>query len=272
MLISPPHVYDRTVIRALDDYLSINRYPDLEACNLPRYSPCGQILDRARSFGYPPVARAWFDCKQTRRSGQQHMRLILFFAATVAFGGTPKVASDTTVVVFVDGHGRLSGSLWSDVRSLVSLVFKKINVRIEWEYGKISTDMRVDRIPVLLHVATTGPVGNGNPGPTCSLKAFACSLPFDGSHRVIAMYDTVYRTFSDRFKLVPRVLAYAIAHEIVHIVTESAGHSQIGIMKRRWNPLDINSIEFHELKFTESDVLNIQSGLDSHRQRAQSKQ
>ena len=86
------------------------------------------------------------------------------------------------------------------------------------------------------------------------------------------MYDTVYRSFSDRFKLVPRVLAYAIAHEIVHIVTGSDGHSQIGIMKRRWAPPDINSIEFHELKFTESDVLNIQTGLDSHRRRAQSKQ
>jgi len=200
------------------------------------------------------------------------MRLILFFAATLAYGGTPKVASDTTVVVFVEGHEDLPGSRWFDVRSLVTSIFKKINVRIEWEYGKPSTELRADRFPVLLHVATVGPVGNGNPGPTCSLGASACSLPFDGSHRVIAMYDTVYRSFSDRFKLVPRVLAYAIAHEIVHIVTESAGHSQIGIMKRRWNPLDINSIEFHELKFTESDVLNIQSGFNSHRQRAQSKQ
>jgi len=200
------------------------------------------------------------------------MRVILFFAATVAFGGTPKVASDTTVVVFVEGHGKLPGSRWFDVGSLVTSIFKKINVRIEWEYGRPPTDIRVDRFPVLLHVATVGPVGNGNPGPTCSLGASACSLPFDGSHRVIAMYDTVYRSFSDRFKLVPRVLAYAIVHEIVHIATGSAGHSQIGIMKRRWSPLDINSIEFHELNFTESDVLNIQSGLNSRRQRAQAKQ
>ena len=200
------------------------------------------------------------------------MRLILFFAATLAFGGTPKVASDTTVVVFVEGHGKLPGSRWFDVRSLVTSIFKKINVRIEWEYGRPSTDMRVDRFPVLLHVATTGPVGNDNPGPTCSLKAFACSLPFDGSHRVIAMYDTVYRSFPHRSRLIPRVLAHAIAHEIVHIVTRSDGHSQTGLMKIHWDSADLNRIEVYELEFTENDLLYIQSGFDSYRRRAQSKQ
>ena len=98
------------------------------------------------------------------------MRLILFFAATLAYGGTPKVASDTTVVVFVEGHEDLPGSRWFDVRSLVTSIFKRINVRIEWEYGKPSTELRADRFPVLLHVATVGPVGNGNPGPTCNLR------------------------------------------------------------------------------------------------------
>ena len=68
------------------------------------------------------------------------------------------------------------------------------------------------------------------------------------------------------------MLAHAIAHEIVHIVTRSDGHSQTGLMKIHWDSADLNRIEVYELEFTENDLLYIQSGFDSYRRRAQSKQ
>jgi hypothetical protein len=54
MIISRPHRSDCTVIGALGDYLSINRYTGLESSNFTGLFSLRPILDRVRSFGMRP--------------------------------------------------------------------------------------------------------------------------------------------------------------------------------------------------------------------------
>jgi hypothetical protein len=183
------------------------------------------------------------------------------------------VSTDTVVVVLVEGHGEMPGALWAEVRFGVISIFKRINVRIEWDYREPPAYFRADRFPVFLHVAHRGLLGISDSGPTCHTPdAYACSMPFDGSHKIIAIYDREQFDFPRRLKLIPRLLAHATAHEIVHIVAASDRHSPTGIMKERWTRADIDLIEIYGLDFTEKDVLSIQSGLDAYRRTAESKQ
>jgi len=201
------------------------------------------------------------------------VRLILLFAATAAFAGNPKVATDPAVVVSVDGNGTLPGTLWLDAQSWVIRIFKKINVLIRWESGKLPTSVLPHRLLIGVHVAIKEPGSIVAQRPVCPTRAaFACSFPFDPApHTVIVMYERVL-FYQHRPRLVPRLLGHAIAHEIAHVLSGRTTHSETGIMKKDWTSADLDRMEVDGLEFTEGDIRSIQEGFDSRRRGAEPKQ
>jgi hypothetical protein len=190
------------------------------------------------------------------------MRLTLFLVAVAAFAGTPKVATDTAVVVFVDGHGTLPGSVWHQTEGLVSSIFGKINVSIQWHENEAPIGFSSERVIILLHFDPLSPGGTGKrSSPSHSTEAVAWSFPYDPVRPKIVVVTERVRFLSSHAQLFQPILAHTIAHEIAHILEVQDAHSTAGIMKQHWTAEDFKCMQDFTLAFTDTDVQWIQEGL-----------
>jgi predicted Zn-dependent protease len=57
------------------------------------------------------------------------------------------------------------------------------------------------------------------------------------------------------------LLAYVLAHEIVHILEGTGRHSATGIMKAQWTPEDYSGIASGKLTFASEDIELLHGGL-----------
>ena len=57
------------------------------------------------------------------------------------------------------------------------------------------------------------------------------------------------------------LLAYVLAHEIVHILEGKGRHSTTGIMKAQWTPEDYSDIASGKLNFASEDVELVHGGV-----------
>ena len=88
--------------------------------------------------------------------------------------------------------------------------------------------------------------------------ALAYALPYERTHAVL-FYDRVLVSTS-RERL-PLVLGYILAHEVAHLLQGIERHSASGVMKARWDSLDLGEMVCRGLSFTADDVDLIQAGL-----------
>jgi hypothetical protein len=73
------------------------------------------------------------------------------------------------------------------------------------------------------------------------------------------LYDRVQAMVSPAHE--PHLLAYVLAHEIVHVLEGTARHSATGIMKAQWTPEDYSEIASGKLTFASEDVDLVHGGL-----------
>jgi hypothetical protein len=95
-------------------------------------------------------------------------------------------------------------------------------------------------------------------------QAFAYALPFQG--RTINIFYN--RIASAAHCWSPKLLAYVLVHEIVHILEGVSVHSTQGIMKATWEDKELAAIQSETLSFTEKDISLIHSGLQWRARRA----
>jgi hypothetical protein len=180
-----------------------------------------------------------------------------------AFAGTPKVITDTAVVVFVEGHGTLPDGAWYCTRALVSSIFDQINIHVNWRDGLPLIGPSLDRIVIRLHFAVRPPTRKQ--GQITS--GFAYTFPFNiDSPTIFVMHERV-RSCVRRPRLFQAILAYIMAHEITHVLEVRDTHSDAGIMKERWSAADLDQMGESLLEFTQNDIEYIQEGFDYHRRR-----
>jgi len=98
-------------------------------------------------------------------------------------------------------------------------------------------------------------------------NALAYALPYEGVHLQI-FYDRLLGAGS-RDVNSGNLLAYALAHEIGHILQGVARHSDSGIMKARWEKTDYMWMRFGMLRFSDEDVRLIQRGIDGWNRRTE---
>ena len=205
----------------------------------------------------------------TRRDfyGLQVRHLVfIFLFEMAAFAGTPKVATDTEVFVFVEGHGTLPDGAWYSTKALVSSIFDQIYVHVNWRDREPVIRPSLDRIVIRLHFAATPSTGTRKQSSICA-SGFACTFPFNiESPTVFVMHERV-RSSIRRPRLFQAVLAHIMAHEITHVLEVRDTHSDTGIMKERWSAADLDLMDESLLEFTPKDIEYIQEGFDYHRRR-----
>jgi hypothetical protein len=88
--------------------------------------------------------------------------------------------------------------------------------------------------------------------------ALAYAMPYERTH-IVVFYDRVSKQVNCEWA--PSVLAYALVHEIAHILQGAATHSARGIMKARWEYLDLAEMQKGTLGFTKVDLVLIRAGM-----------
>jgi hypothetical protein len=139
------------------------------------------------------------------------------------------------------------------VQGEVSKIFSSIPVTIAWKRGTACESSGV--IHIRIREETPAKLLPG---------ALAYARPYEGTYIEI-FYDRI----RDMAKLEqrPHLLAYVLAHEITHILQGVARHSDTGIMKARWNDVDLEEIRRGELAFAPEDIPLIEAGRESRTQR-----
>jgi Zn-dependent protease with chaperone function len=133
-------------------------------------------------------------------------------------------------------------------RAIVSEMFEKIGVTIEW---------RQERLCRSLSGVISIKLSDDTPANQFA-GALAYALPFEGS-RIIIFYDRVRRTVQ------PMVVPHLLAHEIAHVIEGTDVHSDRGVMKAHWDLSDQDRMYRKPLTFSEVDVSLIQNGLAARR-------
>jgi hypothetical protein len=100
--------------------------------------------------------------------------------------------------------------------------------------------------------------------PSDHPHAYAYALPYEGTH-IVVFWDRIDNGSSRR--ILPYLLAHVLVHEVTHILQGMPRHSETGVMKAVFRPLEIDQMDFKPLPFTEEDVELIHVGLKNREAR-----
>jgi hypothetical protein len=153
-------------------------------------------------------------------------------------------STERTVVVCMsaDEHSLQAG----EARALASKMFGDIGVTIRW--GRMGHGCPMDGIQISLAENSPKSVHPGT---------LAYAQPYEGTH-ICVFYDRI-ALFPE--KLLPRVLAHVLVHEITHILQGVARHSNQGVMQAHWDGSDFADMRRRPLAFTKEDIELIHLGL-----------
>jgi hypothetical protein len=134
-------------------------------------------------------------------------------------------------------------------REVATRVLMQAFIRLKWRNDERSCIGAGNGIVVTVSSAT----------PADQPRALAYAMPFERTHLVL-FYDRVRRAAFP--EVVPYLLGYVLAHEIVHMLQGVERHSASGVMKPRWDNRDYAEMLGARLKFTEDDIDLIHRGLE----------
>lgn len=174
---------------------------------------------------------------------------VLSFAQILgaASAPSPPPKSPPEVLVCLERIAQASTSTTYLAQSETSKLLARAGVHVEWIHG--SACQSSASIQVHLTVQTPD---NLMPGAL----AF-CQPAVRDDIRVL--YDRVQAMVSPAHE--PQLLAYVLAHEIVHILEGTGRHSATGIMKAQWTPDDYSDIASGRLTFASEDVELVHGGV-----------
>lgn len=131
-----------------------------------------------------------------------------------------------------------------------SRIFNGIGVKLDWHHAESAICRTSAEGTIFIGFSENRPAAF-QPG------AFAYALPYEGVH-IEVLYNRL-RVLPD--PVFAAVLAHVLAHEITHILQGMARHSESGVMKARWEPIEMAQMQFRPLGFTDWDVRLIRDGL-----------
>jgi hypothetical protein len=92
----------------------------------------------------------------------------------------------------------------------------------------------------------------------------------EGGGLATVFYDRVQATAKG--ENLSRVLGYAIAHEIGHILLGQSSHSSAGLMRANWSEKDLKPVHRDQMQFTPEEAERIRAGLGSEMKQKESLQ
>jgi hypothetical protein len=174
------------------------------------------------------------------------MAAMVLITGAAAYAQSSLTAADRTVTVCFD---QLAGGLNSigAAKIVAHKIFDDIGLKIDWRNSALHCPGNA----IIINVRDRTPA-------TLRPGALAYALPFEGTHIEI---------FGDRvselagLSMASIVLAHVLVHEITHILQGMCRHSEMGIMKARWEDRDVFLMRRRALKLTPQDVVLIERGL-----------
>jgi hypothetical protein len=122
-------------------------------------------------------------------------------------------------------------------------ILRNAGISVEWRAGRADYSGRAEVIDAVL----TAPDDEYRPGALASTR-----LGLDSGTRIEVFYNRIRAARGDSGAML--VLAYALAHEITHVIEGVNRHSDSGIMKARWNNYDFQRIRSNSLHFADEDL------------------
>jgi hypothetical protein len=164
-------------------------------------------------------------------------KLVVAILTAAAWGRDSE--PEAVVVARIDNTQPLDFVVVARAKTLASLVLQRAGVRLEW--GKDIPNAETIEIRMESNASVRTP-----------LEVMAYALPYSsGSTRIHIFSD---RVRNPHVTAVETVLAYVIAHEIVHVLEGCSRHSDDGVMKARWTGADYLQMAFGGLEFSDLDL------------------
>jgi hypothetical protein len=199
--------------------------------------------------------------------------LILSFLLTVnapGFGRTPSVktaepASKITIWVF--NHARVSGEALAQAKEEAARILSRAGVEIDWLDCPTSA-AEVDKYPGCEKLpGSTGLVLRIRPQSPATRMVRKTTvfgyalLPEDGGFGIYAdVYDDgVALLANGRDSLRPVMLGHLMAHEIGHLLLNTARHTATGLMHSPWNGAELQRAARGGLLFSKKEIKRIQA-------------
>lgn len=176
--------------------------------------------------------------------------LVVGLAGGAQAGEHPK-AHREKIRVCVRGAMALPAADFAFARQLTNRIMSSAGVSIDWK-GCASDRVSGD-VDIITDLVQNTPA-TSHPG------ALAYAFAYEGTH-VVVMTDRVRRVGG----LAPAVLAHVMSHEFAHILQGTARHSEEGIMKASWTPLEYSKMARRPMDFDRTEVELIQQGLRARR-------
>ena len=131
-------------------------------------------------------------------------------------------------------------------------MFAGAGVAIEW---RISRSCPADGIRVQLRKSSGR---SDHPGALAYARPFIHAADATESH-VVILTDRIQNTVIP--SLLPFLLSHVLVHEVTHVLQGIERHSEIGIMKARFETADLAAMRSQSLPFANADLQLIEMGL-----------
>ena len=167
-------------------------------------------------------------------------------ASTAAWAGHSSPPALPVIDACLNSGG--AGPVLDHARALAAHILLQADIRLLW-HTDLHTCLAAPRALVITLSLDTP--GLDHPG------ALAYALPFSRT-RAVLFYDRITRAADP--PLVPYLLAFALAHEITHLLQGIDRHSPTGIMKAHWDSRDYADMLRGSFRFAPEDVQLIRLG------------
>jgi tetratricopeptide (TPR) repeat protein len=174
----------------------------------------------------------------------------------------PKISFQVTVYVF--NSVQISPGDLIKAETLAASLFEKEGIRIAWRAGLTIRDMDApppgrtwDPADLQLRIRKSTTVR----GSGVTSEAIGFCLTMEKNDAVI-LFDEIENRAA-MLNVDPVVpLGVTMAHEMGHLLLQSASHSLTGVMKARWLAQDLMAAERGNLKFTREEGRSLRDGME----------
>lgn len=175
---------------------------------------------------------------------------VAIFTGMLAAGASvkqPSLTSAPAVNVCMDRLAEASTLYLAQVEA--SKILSMVSVKIAWTSGAACRASDAIRIHVIAETPASLMPG-----------ALAFCRP-NGTADITVFSDRIRESVAPGIER--HLFAYALAHEITHMLEGTARHSETGIMKAHWTPDDYLAMLSGQLPFAPEDVQLVQSGMEA---------
>ena len=186
---------------------------------------------------------------------------------TAVAGGADSKGENLKIIIRVHDYARLRQSTLEHTESEVARIFREVEIETNWVDCPL-TASELDQYPACQRPADSPRFDLSIVPRYMAIRASIpdttlgfTSLTKEGERASVAslFYDNIKEEAQRNGGSLFRILAYAMAHELGHLLLRTSGHASTGIMRARWTPEDFRQIACGQLLFTPQQAEVIRS-------------